>query len=174
MNSTLPLTVPNPNWGLKKMERLGRYTSYLILPLAFIIVIAVIMRYIFQNMPGWAFEISLFLYGVHFMLGGGYTQLKGKHVAVDIIQKYVSAKNRRILDILSELVVGFSSAILLYLSYPWAKESFRILERSMHQTTFDPPIWWFKMIVPISAALLLFAAVTKISRLIRKPNTESR
>ncbi len=156
------------------MERLGRYTSYLILPLAFIIVVAVIMRYIFQNMPGWAFELSLFIYGVHFMLGGGYTQLKGKHVAVDIIQKYISPGKRWILDLLSELVVGFSSAVLLYLSYPWARESLRIMERSMHQTTFDPPIWWFKMVVPVSAALLLFAAVIKIFRIFRKLNTESR
>jgi len=156
------------------MERLGRYTSYIILPLAFIIVVAVIMRYVFNNMPGWAFEISLFLYGVHFMLGGGYTHLKGKHVAVDIIDKYLSPKNKRRMGFLSEMVVAFCSAVLVYISTDWAIQSIKIMERSMHQTTFDPPIWWFKCIVPISALLLLIASIKNIIRLSRGSLPESR
>jgi len=156
------------------MEKLGRYTSYIIVPLAFIIVVAVIMRYIFNNMPGWAFEISLFLYGIHFMLGGGYTHLKGKHVAVDILQKYLSPGKKRLMEIVSELVVAFTSAVLIYISTGWALESIRIMERSMHQTTFDPPIWWFKCIVPVSAALLFLASLKNMLKLSKTPLTERR
>jgi TRAP-type C4-dicarboxylate transport system permease small subunit len=156
------------------MEKLGRYTSYIIVPLAFIIVVAVIMRYIFNNMPGWAFEISLFLYGIHFMLGGGYTHLKGKHVAVDILQKYLSPGKKRLMEIVSELVVAFTSAVLIYISTGWALESIRIMERSMHQTNFDPPIWWFKCIVPVSAALLFLASLKNMLKLSKTPLQERR
>lgn len=156
------------------MEKLGRYTSYIILLLAFIIVVAVVMRYVFNNMPGWAFEISLFLYGIHFMLGGGYTHLKGKHVAVDIIHKYLSPKNKQRIDLLSEMVVAFCSAVLLYISTGWALQSIKIMEHSMHQTTFNPPIWWFKCIVPISAVLLLIASIKRIMSIIQGPLPESR
>lgn len=153
------------------MLKLGRYVSYLIVPLSFIIVLAVIMRYVFDAMPQWAFEISLFIYGTHFMLGGGYTHLRKKHVSVDIIQKYVSPAKRRMLDYITELTVAFTSLVLLYVSFGWARESIRIMERSMHQTTFDPPIWWFKSVVPVAAALLLLAAVKNMWKLHKSAET---
>jgi len=108
------------------------------------------------------------------MLGGGYTHLKGKHVAVDILTKYLSPGKKRLKEIVSELVVAFTSAVLIYISTGWALESIRIMERSMHQTTFDPPIWWFKCIVPVSAALLFLASLKNMLKLSKTPLTERR
>ena len=49
-------------------EKIGYYASYLVLPLIGVVVCEVFMRYGFNAPTSWAFELTVFLYGVHYSL----------------------------------------------------------------------------------------------------------
>ena len=57
----------------KITEYSGRYSSYLLVPVILTVVYSVILRYCFNDIVHWAFEVSLFLYGIFVMMGGAYT-----------------------------------------------------------------------------------------------------
>ncbi|MFP4035416.1 MAG: TRAP transporter small permease subunit [Desulfovermiculus sp.] len=148
------------------MKSFGRLVSLLILPLIAGIVYSSLKAFFFGRTPIWTFEISLFLFGCFFMLGAGYTHREKKHVAVDVVNYYVSPKWQRILGIFSELVVLFVALVLIYISVPAAIRSFHMQERSTHQTPFNPYVWWYRWVIPISCALISWQAFKDMLSLI--------
>jgi len=143
-------------------DSIGRTLSYLIFPMILVIVYLVVMRYFFKNPPDWGFEISVFIYGLHMILPGGYCLLEKSHVSVDIFSARSSPGTQRMLSLFSTLVVLFVSLLLVYVSSKWAWQSTLMLQRSIHQTAFNPPIWWFKWTVPISAGLMALQAFSDL------------
>ncbi|MBL3591983.1 MAG: TRAP transporter small permease [Synergistaceae bacterium] len=148
------------------MERFGKMISLLLLPLVVIIVYSALKAYLLNDTPIWTFEISLFLYGLFFMLGAAYTHKEKKHVAVDVLTHYVSPRTGRILAIIAELVVFLVALAILWVSVPGAWRSFLMKERSTHQTPFNPQVWWFRWVIPISCALISWQAFRDMIALI--------
>jgi TRAP-type C4-dicarboxylate transport system permease small subunit len=148
------------------MRSFGRLVSLLILPLIAGIVYSSLKAFFFGKTPIWTFEISLFLFGSFFMLGAGATHLEKRHVAVDVVNHYLSPKWQRVLGIFSELVVLFVALVLLYVSVPAAIRSFQMMERSTHQTPFNPYVWWYRWIIPTSCALISWQAFKDMLSLI--------
>lgn len=132
----------------------GRALSFLILPMILVIVYLVVMRYVFHRPPVWGFEVSVFIYGIHVILPGSFCLLQKSHVTVDILPAHSPPGVQRILSIFSSLVILFVSIVITYVSTKWAWQSTLILEHSIHQTAFNPPIWWFKWVVPFSSILM--------------------
>lgn len=140
------------------MKRFGRLISLLILPLITIIVYSALKSFFFKSPPIWTFEMSLFLFGCFFMLGSAYCHMQKKHVAVDIINHYLPPKWQRLQGVFSELIVLFVAVVLIVISVPSAWNATLILERSILQTPFNPYVWWFRWIIPLSALLIAVQA----------------
>lgn len=136
------------------MQKLGRLISLLILPLIGIIIYSTLKAYITGKTPIWTFEVSLFLFGSFFMLGAAYCHMENKHVAVDVLKHYAPPWFQRIQGVFSELVVLFVVLVILWVSVPAALRATVVKERSMHQTPFNPQVWWFRWIIPLSCALM--------------------
>lgn len=136
------------------MIKTGRYISYLLIPLILVIVYATIMRYVFRAPPIWGFEVSLFLYGIHLILGASICHAYNKHVSVDIINRICPEKVNTFLKCLSELLVLLTCFVLVYYGSSWARRSFLINQRSIHGTEWNPIIWWFKFMVPLGGLFL--------------------
>jgi TRAP-type C4-dicarboxylate transport system permease small subunit len=143
-------------------RRIGTVSALLILPLIAVVVYSVIMRYIFNSPPQWSFEIALFLFGINITMGGIYCQLKQKHIEVDILKRLVGPKGQATIRIASLFSAVFVCMVILWYGAPWAISSTKILERSIHQTAFNPPIWWFKWFVPVSAGLMGLQALVDL------------
>lgn len=145
----------------------GKISSYLMLPLAIVIVYTVIMRRFFSSAPDWGFEVPIFIFGVMILLSGADTlRIKG-HIAVDIILQYVSDRIGKWITTFGLILVLFVSAFLVFKGVDSAIESTKIMERSSHQSSFNPQIWWFKWFIPIGGFLLLlqsFAELYKVWR----------
>lgn len=137
----------------------GKATSLLILPTIIIIVYTVVMRYVLHQAPDWGFEVSLFLYGSHIMLGGAYTLKEKSHVTVDIFSKFLSERGKSVLDVISSIAILTVCMIIVIQGSHAAWESTKILERSIHQSSFNPQIWWFRWVIPISAGLIVLQAL---------------
>jgi TRAP-type mannitol/chloroaromatic compound transport system permease small subunit len=153
------------------MEKFGKLVSLLILPLVGEIIYSTLKSYFLNDTPIWSFEVTLFLYGSLFMLGGAYCHKKKKHVAVEIFSQHATQKQQKFLGVFSEAVVLFVALVIVWVSVPYAWRSTLMGERSTHQTPFNPQIWWFKWIIPISNILISWQAMENIYDLVyRKQN----
>ncbi len=147
--------------------KVGFGVSLLLLFLIAVILYGSFKRYIVKDMPSWAYEVSIFLYGTIAFAGGSYCLLKGKHVCVDIFKNKLSAKVSRTLEIIFNLTALVCMSYVMYYAGIWAFESTMILERSEHQTTFNPQIWWFKWIVVLSIFAVILQFVSEMIKLVR-------
>lgn len=159
---------------IKRIETIsewsGRIAAWMIIPMILIIVYTAFMRYVVHDTPNWGFEISIFVYGIHFILGGAYTLKENSHVNVDILLQRlpIKSKPRRILEVLGIVVTFIVCVIIVWLGIKYSWQSTKIWERSIHQTAFNPPIWWFKWFIPISAGLVALQAIANLLKQIIK------
>jgi TRAP-type mannitol/chloroaromatic compound transport system permease small subunit len=145
--------------------RTGTWVSYLILPMIGVIVYTAILRFFFRIAVDWGFEVSLFIYGIHCLLGGAYTLLLKGHIAVDALPRRLSVRWQNFIQIFSFLVVIGVCLVAVWQGSIWAWKSTKIWEHSIHQTVFNPPIWWFKWTIPISASLIIIQSLADILKI---------
>ena len=142
--------------------------KYVTIPLMIVIAYSVIVRYLFESPDIRTYFISLWLYGLLFVLGGAYTLLAGSHASVDILYKKLPLRWRRFLGVFDMTIVAISTAILVLVGIPIAWRSFLIWEvDSSLGILFAPPIWWYKWIGVIGSALLTIQAVVEILKRVR-------
>lgn len=149
--------------------KLSRILMYLSLILTFLIVYGVLARYLIGRADARVIFTSVWLYGILFVLGGGYTLLEGGHVSVDIIYKKLPEKAKKVLDILNYAMIIACCAIIIYISLPLAYQSF--LQREVDSSlgiVFAPPIWWFKWIPVIGLALMLLQAISLMKEVFKR------
>jgi TRAP-type mannitol/chloroaromatic compound transport system permease small subunit len=164
------------NWYGKTIgsvsERIGQGAALLILPLIATIVYSVMVRYLMNEIVHWAFEISIFLYGIMVTIGGAYTLKHKAHVRVDVLADYLGPRGRCILDVVSFLVIFGVCCMIAYIGTRAAWMSTLRLERSTLQTPFDPQIWWFRWFIPVSATLIALQSVAEIFQSLRTLGAE--
>ena len=154
------------------MKKFGKTLSLLMLPLILQIIYGALMSYFYKAPPIWGFETTIFLYGSFFMLGSGYCHREKKHVAVDVLLQNVGPKTKRVLSIFAELTVLFVALVLLYFGSHAAYRSTMMGERSTHQTPFNPTVWWYRWVIPISCALISWQAFKDMLGLITGKGTD--
>jgi len=141
---------------------IGRLIAWLILPLVGGLTWEVIARYVFHAPTIWAYDLTYMLYGSHFMLGAGYALLRGAHIRTDFLYERYSDRTKGIIDTIAYLGFFFPGMLFFFLSsLDEALHAWRIREMS-EQTAWRPPIWPFKMAVPVAAALLLVQGVAEL------------
>lgn len=148
--------------------------SMLIFPLILAIVYSVVMRYFFAASPDWSYEVPIFIYGTMVMMGGAYVLLEDAHVAVDLLPRIVSPVVRKILEVIICLVIIMSCVFIIVNGSQFAYQSTLLLERSMYQTAFDPPIWWFKWVIPFSAFLVVLQGIARLLKIYIKSDKEDK
>ena len=63
----------------------GSVASWTAIPLTIVVLIEVLLRYFFNNPTIWAFDSSWMLHSLFFLLGGGFTMVRKRHVRIDLI-----------------------------------------------------------------------------------------
>lgn len=140
----------------------GCVLALLVLPLFFTVCYEVFARYVFNSPTQWAYDITFMIYGSLFMLGAGYTLLKGGHIRTDIFYDNWSLRTRGIIDALSYLFFFFPAMIMFFSAgLKEAIYAFQIGELS-DATTWMPPLTPFKSTIPAAAALLLFQGISEL------------
>jgi TRAP-type mannitol/chloroaromatic compound transport system permease small subunit len=141
---------------------IGRWVALLIL-LIFVLLIAEIgFRYILGAPMVWTGELTQMVFGVYAVLSGGYILAHGGHVNVDLIYTRFSPRTKAIIDILTSVLFFLFVGALLYFGSSLAYESMEFWERS--QSAWNPPIWPVKLMIPVSAVLILLQGIVKLAR----------
>ena len=133
----------------------------LILPLLGVVIYEVIMRYGFNAPTTWGFEATAFLYGMHYMFGISYTDVKKGHVQVDIFSSLAPKKVQAALGALTTLVLFLPVMICMTVSASkFAISSVEGLERN--STSWAPIIYPFKIIMALCFAMLLLQGISNL------------
>jgi TRAP-type mannitol/chloroaromatic compound transport system permease small subunit len=141
-------------------EWVGRVTAYLIIPVFFLILAEVFMRYLFGAPAVWTNELAQLVFGVYAVMAGGYLAITNGHVNVDIIHSKFPVRTRALIDVLTSAMFFIFMGALLYFGVSLALESMETWEHS--QSAWNPPIWPAKLMIPVAAALLLLQGIVKL------------
>ena len=143
-------------------EQVGKYTSFLMAPLVFIVVADVLLRYIFAKPIIWAWDVNIQLLGTLTILGGGYAHISNGHVSVDVITSMLSARGRAIIDVVTSAFFFLGIGVMLWQTAVAAWAS--LLSREAYTSIFMTPIYPFKMLMIVGVFLLLLQGIAKFIR----------
>jgi TRAP-type mannitol/chloroaromatic compound transport system permease small subunit len=142
----------------------GHTFSWLIISLTFMITWEVVSRYAFDNPHPWAFDVMIMMYGSLFMMAGAYTLSKNGHVRGDVLYGFFSPRVQASLDLLLYFLFFIPGVFALaWAGYNFAGDSWAINEHS-NVTADGPPVYPFKMVLPLAGAFLLLQGVVEIIR----------
>jgi TRAP-type mannitol/chloroaromatic compound transport system permease small subunit len=119
------------------------------------------VRYTFSvSSNGWL-EIQWYLFGAMVLLGAPYALKMNEHVRVDLLYGMVSERTRIWIDILGGFLFLLPiCAILIYFTWPWFVESWRINEASSNAGGLIR--WPVKLLLPVGFALLALQGISEI------------
>ncbi|WP_353156633.1 TRAP transporter small permease subunit [Herminiimonas fonticola] len=144
----------------------GQVFSWLIVVLTFLISWEVFSRYVLNHPNPWSFDLMIMMYGTSFMMAGAYTLAKNGHVRGDVLYGFFPPRLQAGLDLTLYFLFFIPGVVaLVWAGYTYAMESLAIRESST-LTANGPPLYPFKMIIPISGVLLLLQGFVEIVRCI--------
>jgi TRAP-type mannitol/chloroaromatic compound transport system permease small subunit len=139
----------------------GRVVAWLIVPLMLSLTYEVLARYVFSAPTIWAYDVSYMLYGSHFMLGAGYTLYRGGHIRTDMLYHRWSPRMQGAVDAIGYLCFFFPAMLFFFwMGGQEAWHAWQILETS-DASPWRPPLYPFKTVIPVTAALLLVQGVSE-------------
>ena len=140
----------------------GRVVCYLIFFLALIVGYEVVARYLFKSPTQWGHELSVMFFGTFIVMGGAYTSLKGGHVNMDVIYGSFSPRIRALLDVFTVLIAFIFVGVLVWKGWESAWRSIKLLEEA--STQWGPPLYPFRIMLPLGALLLFLQLFAKFIR----------
>lgn len=147
------------------IDSFTRATAHLFAGLTLILMLMivhhVIMRYIFRSPTFWTYDLSYMFYGAAFMLGAAVALLYGAHVRTDFLYQSWSPRTQGIVDSLLHICLFFPAMYLfLDAGIDYAARSWAQGERG-YLSTWRPPIWPLKMVIPTAIGLLMLQGVSE-------------
>lgn len=144
-------------WSTKQ----GEYTSLLVIPLLVVVLYEVVMRYGFNSPTTWGFEVTAFLYGMHYMFGISYTEVRGGHVRVDIFTSMAPRRTQALIGALTTLIIFIPVITCMTIaSFEYALTSIQGQERN--STSWAPIIYPYKVVMAVCFLFLLLQGVSNL------------
>ena len=96
-------------------DAVGRAIAWLTLAMVLITFLVVILRYVYALGWVWMQESYVWLHGVVFMVGAGYTLLHDGHVRVDIFYRPGSHRYRAMVNAFGSLLLLMPRVVMVFL-----------------------------------------------------------
>jgi TRAP-type mannitol/chloroaromatic compound transport system permease small subunit len=118
-------------------------------------------RYLFsESSNGWL-EVQWYMFAGMVLLGGPYTLKMNEHVRVDLVYSMVSERTRIWIDIIGGLLFLLPiCVILVYFTWPWFVDSWKINEASSNAGGLLR--WPVKLLLPVGFALMALQGISEI------------
>jgi TRAP-type mannitol/chloroaromatic compound transport system permease small subunit len=154
--------------GVDKLSTLlGQAFAWLIVVLTALITWEVLSRKFLDSPHAWAFDVQIMMYGVLFMMAGAYTLAKNGHVRGDVLYGFFPPRLQATIDVVLYVLFFLPGSVaMVYAGWLYAAESYAIREHSTI-TVDGPPIYPFKIFIPIAGALILLQGIVEIVRCVR-------
>src|SRR5262245_29838319 len=143
-------------------ERSGLVSASLMAPLLAAVACEVVARYAFDAPTRWAYETIYTLCAALFMLGAAYALRVGAHVRTDFLWEKWPPRVRATIEIVGYLACFFPGMALFLIAGLEATWISYLTDERSADTSWFPPLWPLKALVPASAALLLLQGVSEL------------
>ena len=131
-----------------------------------LVCVEVFKRYILNSPTAWVFDVSAMIYGTLFMMCGAYTLAQDGHVRGDFLYGGMKPRTQAALDLALYFLFFLPGIVaLVYAGWSFASVSWTINEHS-NVTAEGPPVYYFKMVIPIAGLLVLMQGGAEVARCI--------
>ena len=142
----------------------GRAVAWLALAIVLLQFALVVARYLFGLGSIWLTETVIYGHATLFMLAAAWTLRADGHVRVDVFYAEAGPRTRAKIDLAGAVLLLLPfSAVLVWLSVPYAARSWAILERSQ-ETSGLPLVFALKTLIPLFAALMALQGIAQAIR----------
>jgi len=143
-------------------EFVGEFAAYWTIIAVFVFYYEVVARYIFNSPTIWAHESMFLLFGMQYMLAGGFCLRYGSHVRVDVVYMMMSPRARAIADLATSIVFFVFVVALVITGWIFFSDSFGM--RQVSFTEWGIPYWPIKFALPLGGALLALQGLVNVLR----------
>lgn len=148
----------------------GNVVGWVMVFIMLLTVYDVIARRLFSAPVLWAFDVSVQLYALHFMIAAAYALLHEEHVSIYIFKERLSKRNQALLDIVSFAIFFFPFVIAL-LIYGWDFAGRAWAARETSWGAVALPVYYIKTVIPVTAILLMLQGICTVIRRIHVVRT---
>jgi TRAP-type mannitol/chloroaromatic compound transport system permease small subunit len=142
-------------------DRFGQVATWLVLFATLISAGNATSRYLFSASSNAWLEIQWYMFAAMVLLGGPYVLKINEHVRVDLVYSSVSERVRIWIDLLGGIFFLLPICIIMiYFTWPWFVDSWRIGEGSMNAGGLIR--WPVKLVLPVGFALMALQGVSEI------------
>jgi TRAP-type mannitol/chloroaromatic compound transport system permease small subunit len=147
----------------------GKAIAWLIVPMFAVLFYEVVARKL-GHPTLWANDVATMVYGAHFFIAGAYTLKLQKHIRTDFLSRNWSLKTQVRMDLAQYLLLFLPGMVMLtWLSVGYAWESWELREQLM--TTWRPPAYIYKAVIPLSALLILLQGISEVLKCVKTLHT---
>src|SRR5699024_702114 len=150
------------------IEKIEKFIAIiLIAALTLILFFAVIYRYFLNSPLFWANEMSIFIMAWLTFLGGSISFKQKSQAAITFLSNSLSDKNKRILNIITHIIMLVFLGILIYVSYYW------LLNFSHAKSSaLRIPMWIPYLSVPVGLSFMFIHLFTHFIQYIKGEEIE--
>ena len=139
--------------GVDKLnEFCGNFVAYWSILAVFVYYYEVVARYLFNSPTNWAHESMFLMFGMQYLLAGGYVMRNNGHVRVDVFYCRFSPRKKAMVDIATSVFFFIFALTLTWTGWTFFMDSFEVQEVSF--TEWGIQYWPVKLALPLGAALL--------------------
>ncbi len=146
--------------------------KYLIPIIVVVMLYEVFVRYVLFSPTLWANELSLWLAGIVYLIGGIYAMRVRSHIRIVMLYDIVSRKTQRIFDLIGVIILVIYAFAIIKGGIPDASRAF--LKWEKFGTAWDPPIP--AVIKPLILITMILITAQAINNLIidwKKPKEKA-
>jgi TRAP-type C4-dicarboxylate transport system permease small subunit len=142
---------------------LGERLCYLYLIAVAITAYEVVMRYLFAAPTTWAFELTILLCAICYLLSGGFVTWQRRHIAITSVYDLMPAGIRWGLDLLAMLTGILAMGLLVWAAWRPAVLAVTIVERTGSAWNSPSPAI-IKPLIAVGAGLIVLQLLVQVYR----------
>ena len=138
--------------------------AWLTLAMVLVTFTVVILRYVFSFGWVWLQESYVWMHGIVFMIGAGYTLLHNGHVRVDIFYRPAGPRYKALVDLAGAFVLLMPMVVLVcWVSFDYVTTSWSMLEESREAGGL-PGLFLLKTVIPAFCVLMALQGLSLAAR----------
>jgi len=138
----------------------GEFVAYWSVLAVFAYYYEVVARYLFNSPTNWVHESMFLMFGMQYLIAGGYAYLTDSHVRVDVFYSRFSRRGKALTDVLTSVFFFIFAGTLLVTGWIFAADSLGVWEVSF--TEWAIQYWPVKIAIIVGAALILLQGIAKL------------
>jgi TRAP-type mannitol/chloroaromatic compound transport system permease small subunit len=138
----------------------GEFVAYWSVIAVFVYYYEVIARYVFNSPTNWAHEGMFLMFGMQYLLAGGYVLREGAHVRVDVLYLRLPKRGKAFVDMLTSIFFFIFMMTLIVTGWTFFYDSYEVSEVSF--TEWAIQYWPIKFALPLGGALLLLQGIAQL------------